>query len=787
MTIYRGVGGSGDSATGEDVFGDNSSITSLNGISGAIQTPTYIKFAPNANHTANQGELTWNTAEGTLDLGLNHGGVVLQIGQELHYRVTNQSGADIPDGTLVAFVGTTGNSGKLLIDVYDGTQASKAILGLTTETIINGANGYVTSFGKVRGIQTNGANYSETWVDGDILYPSPTGLTKILPQAPAAKQPIAVVVNAHGSNGELFVRVQSGTTLGEDELVQLASLTDGDVLQYDSTDGRFENRSLSSAGIQPTLVSGVNIKTINSESLLGSTNIAVTTAADIANMLETTDIGVSVQGYDANTAKYNDVTANFTGTLQNGGSNVVVDSDIGSSVLAYDSNLQGFINTFTLPTTDGSNGFVLSTNGAGTLSLTAPGGIPDGDKGDIVVSSGGTTWTIDTGVISTTKLGGDITTAGKNLLDDATVADQRTTLGLGSLATLNTVNTSQIDTSSVTNAKLAFDGGALSFRNKIIGGDFTTNPWQRGTSFTAPVSENYFADRWQFGYVTGGAVNILKTADAPTASQAGVFTQHCFHVDVTTADASIAANEYVLLRQPVEGFNAASFGFGQSGTRYVTLSFWHKHTKTGVYCIAFRNSAANRSYVAEYTQDVTDTWEKAVITIPVDTSGTWLYDNGIGFRLDFALAVGTDRQTTANTWTAGSFVATSNQVNVLDNVANNFKIALVQLEAGSTATPFETRSVGQELALCQRYFELIGYFTLGGYGVAGSVFRTTCRYQTSKRANPTVALGTLTENTNVTSVAFDTTTVDGARVLIVATATGEFFRSYTNSTASAEL
>ena len=55
MTIYRGVGGSGDSATGEDVFGDNSSITSLNGISGVIQTPTYIKFAADANHTANQG------------------------------------------------------------------------------------------------------------------------------------------------------------------------------------------------------------------------------------------------------------------------------------------------------------------------------------------------------------------------------------------------------------------------------------------------------------------------------------------------------------------------------------------------------------------------------------------------------------------------------------------------------------------------------------------------------------------------------------------------------------
>ena len=378
MTIYRGIGGSGDSATGEDVFGDNSSITSLNGISGAIQTPTYIKFASGANHTANQGELTWNTAEGTLDLGLNHGGVVLQIGQELHYRVTNQSGSNIPDGTLVAFVGTTGNSGKLLIDVYDGTQASKAILGLTTETIVNGTNGYVTSFGKVRGIQTNGANYGETWVDGDILYPSPTGLTKVLPQAPAAKQPVAVVVNAHNSNGELFVRVQSGTTLGEDELIQLASLTDGDVLQYDGVQARFENRSLSAAGILPT-------------------------------------------------------------------------SAIGTTVQAYDSNLTSFVSTFTLPTTDSTNGYVLTTNGTGTLSLTAPGGVADGDKGDITVSTGGTVWTIDNDAVTYAKIqnvsatdkllgrssvgAGDIeeitcTQAGRNLLDDLDTAAQRTTLGL---------------------------------------------------------------------------------------------------------------------------------------------------------------------------------------------------------------------------------------------------------------------------------------------------------------------------------------------------------------------
>lgn len=244
------------------------------------------------------------------------------------------------------------------------------------------------------------------------------------------------------------------------------------------------------------------------------------------------------------------------------------------------------------------------------------------------------------------------------------------------------------------------------FRNKIIGGDFTTNPWQRGTSFTAPASAAYAADRWLSSHSSDAVVDILKTADAPTAAQAGVYTVHCLHADVTTADASIAVGQYYNIMQKLEGLNVACFGFGQAGTRYVTLSFWHKHTKTGTYCVAIRNSATNRSYIAEYTQDVTDTWERAELTIPVDTSGTWLYDTGIGMFLTFAMAVGSSLHApAAGAWQAGNYMATANQVNALDNTANNFKIALVQLEAGSVATPFETRSVGQELALCERYYE----------------------------------------------------------------------------------
>ena len=263
-------------------------------------------------------------------------------------------------------------------------------------------------------------------------------------------------------------------------------------------------------------------------------------------------------------------------------------------------------------------------------------------------------------------------------------------------------------------------------RNKIIGGDFTTNPWQRGTSFSAIANAAYSADRWVVGYTTSAAQTASKAADAPTAAQAGTFTQHCLSLAVTTADTSIAAGDYFFTHQTIEGLNAASFGFGQAGTRYVTLSFWVKGTKTGIHCVALVNSANNRTYVAEYTINSTNTWEYKTITIPVDTTGTWLYTNGAGIDVRFSLASGSTFQTSADTWAAGNFLATSNQVNALDSTSNIFKIALVQLEAGSVATTFDARSVGTELALCQRYLYKLEADTADkGMGLVGQAYGTT--------------------------------------------------------------
>lgn len=251
----------------------------------------------------------------------------------------------------------------------------------------------------------------------------------------------------------------------------------------------------------------------------------------------------------------------------------------------------------------------------------------------------------------------------------------------------------------------AVDEIILRRRNLLIGGDFTTNPWQRGTTFAAIATAGYSADRWRVDYVTAGAVSVIKTDDAPTIAQAGISTLHCLHIDVTTADASLAATDYFVVGQRIEGLTSAFLGYGQAGATTVTLSFWVKSSLTGIHCVAVRNSAADRSYVAEYNVSAADTWERKTITIPGDTTGTWLATNGIGLNVTWALAAGTDFHGTADEWQAGDFVATDNQVNLLADVAYNFKLALVQLNVGDEAAPFDVVPFDNILQQCERYFQ----------------------------------------------------------------------------------
>jgi len=234
-------------------------------------------------------------------------------------------------------------------------------------------------------------------------------------------------------------------------------------------------------------------------------------------------------------------------------------------------------------------------------------------------------------------------------------------------------------------------------RNRIINGDMRIDQRNAVTTLSSNIPA-FTVDRWQASHNSTGAIQVAKSGDYPSTFSSSLL------YDVTTADTSIAAGEYAQIVQPVEGFNVSDLSWGSASAQYVTLSFWVKSTTIGTYCASLRNKVTDRSYVAEYSVSSANTWEKKIITIPGDTSGTWDTDNTTGIFVSFTFATGTTYQTTANAWAAGNFIGTSNQVNLLASATNEIRITGVQLEPGTVATPFERRSYGAELALCQRYY-----------------------------------------------------------------------------------
>lgn len=183
--------------------GANSDITSLTGITGGIESPTYVQFDTAATPTISAGTMGWNSTDQTLDLGMDYG-VIQQIGEETYARVQNNTGVTIPNGTVVGFAGSTSNA--LLVAPYlaDGSQPTLYILGVMTHDLPDsGEKGYCTTWGFVRNIDTS------AFSAGDILYASPTvagAFTNVKPTAPDNVIPLAACVISDVTAGVIFVR-----------------------------------------------------------------------------------------------------------------------------------------------------------------------------------------------------------------------------------------------------------------------------------------------------------------------------------------------------------------------------------------------------------------------------------------------------------------------------------------------------------------------------------------------------------------------------------------------------
>jgi hypothetical protein len=326
------------------------------------------------------------------------------------------------------------------------------------------------------------------------------------------------------------------------------------------------------------------------------------------------------------------------------------------------------------------------------------------------------------------------------------VADTTGTLVLQTGATPTTAVTIGTD-QSVTFAQAANLPNTFGFKNRIINGGMVIDQRNAGAAIASP-SDNYLVDRFYSRQVGGGVASAQQSSTAPTGFSKSLL------MTVTTADASVTGSERYYVRQYIEGFNFADFGYGAAGAASTTVSFWVRSSVTGSYGFSALNESTNRIYASFYTISAANTWEYKTIVIPGDTTGTWTgATNGTGIMLTWSLGMGSTNTTaTLNAWSAtASAIAPDGLTQWISTNGATFYITGVQLEKGSTATSFDYRPYGAELALCQRYYwRLMGstgqqpaittmalYTSQSSYGVV--------YFPVPMRANPTASYSLLTD------------------------------------------
>jgi hypothetical protein len=321
-------------------------------------------------------------------------------------------------------------------------------------------------------------------------------------------------------------------------------------------------------------------------------------------------------------------------------------------------------------------------------------------------------------------------------------------------------------------------------RNRIINGAMTFDQRRSGASATA--NDNiYGVDRWVL-YASQSSKLTCQQNQNSITPPAG----YTNYLGYTSSSAyTVGASEYFSLTQAIEGFNIADLAWGTANAKAVTVSFWVRSSLTGTFGGALRNADVTRTYPFNYTISAANTWEYKTITIAGETSGTWNTTNGYGLAININLGAGSAVSGTAGAWASAFYCNASSTVNLVGTNGATFYITGVQLEQGSTATPFERRLYNQELANCQRYYEVATIPTSTSLLVSFSSGYNAAQYQfwqlkQTKRASPTVSI--------VASVGGGITTFPGVDVIQLYNASAGFYISGGGAgtvgiTASAEL
>jgi hypothetical protein len=304
-----------------------------------------------------------------------------------------------------------------------------------------------------------------------------------------------------------------------------------------------------------------------------------------------------------------------------------------------------------------------------------------------------------------------------------------------------------------------FTPSSAIMRNRIINGAMVIDQRNAGASVTLTTATLYPVDRFATYEGTAGAT---VTAQRSTVVPTGFTNSLLFTVSTGASPASGDINGFW---QSIEGFNVADLGYGTANAKTVTLSFWVRSSVTGTYSVSFNNGDVNRYYVANYVINAANTWEQKTVTIAGDTSGTWNTGNGTGLQVIWDLGYGSSFDGTAGSWGSSTNRRTSGSVSLVATTGATFYITGVQLEVGTQATSFEYRQYQQELALCQRYYEVGNFSNMwSGYIVNGNNYFHTHKFSVTKRAAPTMTYADGGDDgfTNAAAIVYTSHTTEAA-------------------------
>ena len=280
-------------------------------------------------------------------------------------------------------------------------------------------------------------------------------------------------------------------------------------------------------------------------------------------------------------------------------------------------------------------------------------------------------------------------------------------------------------------------GNASIMKNRIINGAMVISQYNGTSSFT-PVNNKYAIDRWQFQATQASKFTGQQNLNSVTPP---VGFANYYGLQVSSSY-SIAAGDNFNLTHNIEGYNTADLAWGTANAKTVTLSFQVYSSLTGTFGGSICNYSNTRSYPFTYSIPTANTWTTISITIAGDTTGTWTATNSGSLVINFGLGVGSTYSGTAGSWAGAYYISATGAVSVVGTSSATFYITGVQLEVGSSATGFEYRQYGQELALCQRYYQTTA--SVVGSAAAATQFQGCVTYGTPMRIiNPTFNLNTV--------------------------------------------